>query len=119
MVVVLDPGLLSIVNVTSGLKEGGVLIINTKKSIDEMAARFGNKWKIATVNATKIAREELGVPIVNTTMLGALVRATGVVKPESLVEPLKHRFERLADRNIKAMTRAYETTLVKEYAQVG
>jgi pyruvate ferredoxin oxidoreductase gamma subunit len=31
VVVVLDPGLLSIVNVTSGLKENGMVIINTSK----------------------------------------------------------------------------------------
>ncbi len=58
-------------------------------------------------------REILGVPIVNTTMVGALVRVTGVVKLDSLLEPLRHRFSRLAERNINAMKRAYEETLVE------
>jgi pyruvate ferredoxin oxidoreductase gamma subunit len=113
VVVVLDPTLLAIVNVASGLKDDGVLIINTSKSIEDFEAEFGTRWQMASVDATRIARELLGVPIVNTTMLGALLRATEVVKMESLVEPLKQRFERLAERNINAMKRAYEETVVK------
>ncbi len=114
IVVVLDPSLLRIVNVTSGLKENGMLIINTKKSSQAIESEFKVTQKLATIDATKIAREFLGVPIVNTTMVGALIRATGVVKLESLIEPLQHRFGRLAERNINAMKKAYEETLVRE-----
>ena len=113
-VVVLDPGLLSIVNVISGLKENGILVINTKKSFKDIAAQFKAKCRLAKVDATAIAREILGVPITNTTMVGALVRASGVVELESLVEPLKNRFGRLAERNVNAMRKAYEETEVKE-----
>lgn len=113
VVVVLDPTLLGIVNVASGLKDNGVLIINTSKSIEDFEAEFGIKWQMASVDATRIARELLGVPIVNTTMLGVLLRATEVVKMESLMEPLEQRFARLAERNINAMKRAYEETVVK------
>ena len=113
VVVVLDPGLLSIVNVTSGLKEDGMLVINTKKSFQDIESEFKVKQKLALIDAGKIARELLGVPIVNTTMIGALLKATGVTEPESLVEPLKHRFGRLAERNINAMKKAYEETLIK------
>jgi len=114
IVVVLDPGLLSIVNVASGLKENGILIINTRRSFQDVEAEFKVKCKLAKVDATTIAREILGIPITNTAMVGALVRATGVVELESLVEPLKHRFNRLAERNIKAMHKAYDETSVKE-----
>jgi pyruvate ferredoxin oxidoreductase gamma subunit len=47
-------------------------------------------------------------------MVGALVKATGVVRLESLFEPIQHRFGRLAERNVNAMKRAYEETVVKE-----
>jgi pyruvate ferredoxin oxidoreductase gamma subunit len=113
VVVVLDPGLLSIVNVVSGLKENGMLVINTRKSFEDIEAQFKTKCKLAKVDATGIAREILGVPITNTTMIGALVRATGVVELESLFEPLRQRFARLAERNINAMRRAYDETQVK------
>ena len=114
VVIVLDPGLLRIVNVTSGLKEKGALIINTGRPLQDVESEFGNKWRLVVVDATRIARELLGIPIVNTTMLGALLRATGVVKLESLFEPLRQRFGRLAERNIDAMKKAFEETVVKE-----
>ncbi len=114
VVVVLDAGLLYVVNVTSGLKEKGVLIINTNRPFQDVKSEFGIKCRLAIIDATKIARELLGVPIVNTTMLGALLRATGVVQLESLSEPLRHRFDRLAEKNANAMKRAYEETVVKE-----
>ena len=113
VVVVLDPGLLRIENVTSGLKANGMVVVNTKKQPEKIREEFSLNWSLATVDATMIARELLGVPIVNTSMVGALLRATGVVKLESLFEPLRQRFGRLAERNINAMKRAYEETLVR------
>jgi pyruvate ferredoxin oxidoreductase gamma subunit len=114
IVVVLDPGLLAIINITAGLKRGGTLVVNSRKTVEEIKADFGADYHIATIDATTIARQQLGVPIVNTTMIGALVKATGVVKLESLVQPLNNRFGRLAEKNIKAMKQAYEETVVRE-----
>jgi len=116
VVVVLDSSLLRVVNVTAGLNEKGTLVINSRKTLSEIEADFGHRWRLAVIDATRIAREVLGVPIVNTTMLGALLKATGIVKPESLFEPLRERFGRLAERNIKAMERAFSETAVKESA---
>jgi len=113
VVVVLDSTLLSIVNVTSGLKEKGILVINTRRPLEELESEFGNKWRLAVVDANTIARELLGVLIVNTTMLGALLKATGVVKVDSLAEPLNERFGRLGERNMSSMKRAFEETIVK------
>ncbi|HEY91607.1 MAG TPA: pyruvate synthase [Dehalococcoidia bacterium] len=114
VVVGLDPTLLRIVDVTSGLKDDGILIVNTSRTIEEVEAQFGTKWVLAVLDAGKIAREELGVPIVNTTMLGALLRATAIVDTESIVEPLQKRFGRLADRNFNAVKRAFNETVIKE-----
>ena len=114
VVVVLDPGLLPIVNVVSGLKENGLIVVNTKKPAAQIRQEFGYKSRLATVDANRIARELLGVLITNTTMVGALVKATGVVSLESLVEPLNDRFGRIAERNINAMRKAYEETVVEE-----
>jgi pyruvate ferredoxin oxidoreductase gamma subunit len=110
LVLVLDPSILRIVNVTAGLKEEGILITNTKYTADEISKELGLTCKIAVVNATKIAREELGLPITNTTMLGALLKAQAVVNPESLIKPLKDRFGRIAEKNITAFKRAIEET---------
>ncbi|HEY56770.1 MAG TPA: pyruvate synthase, partial [Dehalococcoidia bacterium] len=84
---------------------------------DGIKLEAGVKWSVATVDATKIARELLGIPIVNTAMIGALLKANEVVKLESLFEPLKERFGRLAERNINSMQKAYEVTVVREGAK--
>jgi pyruvate ferredoxin oxidoreductase gamma subunit len=118
VVVVLDPTLLNVVKVTAGLKNKGVLLINTSKDFASIEKDFGSNWTLALVDASRIAREVLGVPIVNTTMLGALLKAVDVVKMDSLIEPVKERFDRLAEKNLNAMKRAFEETKVKEQTQL-
>lgn len=114
VVVVLDSGLLSIVDVTSGLKNGGVLVINSSKDTSDVEKEFGGPWTLAVINATAIAKEKLGVPIVNTTMIGALVKATGIVKLKSLEGPIKERFGARAHNNIEACAKAYEEVAIIE-----
>jgi pyruvate ferredoxin oxidoreductase gamma subunit len=118
IVVILDPGLLQITDVTSGLKKDGTLVINTPKTLVDIKSELSGPWKLAAVNATSIARETLGVPIVNTTVLGALVKATGIIELESLTEPLKERFGARAKGNIDACRRAYEETQIAELRDI-
>lgn len=119
IVVLLDSSLLRTVDITAGLKARGILVVNTRKQPDEFGREFGSDWSLATVDATRIARELLGVPIVNTSMIGALAKATGVVDLDSVLEPLKHRFGRLGERNIAAMQKAYEETTLRKVSVVG
>lgn len=107
VVVVLDAGLVDAVDVTEGLKPEGAIVVNTSMSVEEMKKKLGFKGKVATVNANRIAWDELGVPIVNTTMLGALLKVVPIVKLSSIEGPLKHRFGKIAGKNINALKRAY------------
>jgi pyruvate ferredoxin oxidoreductase gamma subunit len=112
VVVVLDPTVMSAVDVTAGLKGEGLIVANTSKTREELAEEFGIKERLAVVNANRIAVEEIGRPITNTTMMGALVKATGLVELESLEKQIEHRFPAIAEKNIKAMRRAYEETVI-------
>ena len=114
VVVVLDPGLLHVGGVVSRLKKEGVAVVNTKRSPEKMRADadLEGASKIAVVDAMSIAKKILGLPIVNTAMIGALIKATGVVKLESMEEPMNERFRKVAAKNIDAMRRAYEETVV-------
>jgi pyruvate ferredoxin oxidoreductase gamma subunit len=107
-VVVLDSSLVALVNVTEGLKPDGTLIVNTSKSPQELEKELNFKGRVATVDASKIAWEELGVPITNTTMLGALIKILGIVRLDSVKDPMEHRFGRIAGKNLAALKRAYE-----------
>jgi pyruvate ferredoxin oxidoreductase gamma subunit len=113
VLVVLDPGLLHVGDVVSRLKKEGIAVINTKKSPEEMKSDLEGVTKIAVVDAMSIAKEILGLSIVNTTMIGALIKATGLVKLESLEEPMNERFGKVAAKNIDAMRRAYDETVVR------
>ena len=90
-----------------------MLILNTNKTIDQIrVANSATRCRLAVVDAELIAREELGLPITNTTMIGALVRGTGIVELDSLIPPLKARFGRGAERNLKALRRAFNETIL-------
>jgi pyruvate ferredoxin oxidoreductase gamma subunit len=114
IVVVLDPTLLDIVNVGAGLKDNGIVVLNTTKSAEEIRELSGISSKLALVDARRIAIETMGIPITNTTLLGAMLKATDLLPLSALEGPLQDRFGRIAGKNIQASQRAYEETVVKE-----
>jgi pyruvate ferredoxin oxidoreductase gamma subunit len=112
IVVVLDSSLLTIVNVAAGLKDKGIVVTTSTDAPEKVKEILKIKNRIAVVDAIKIAREILGLPITNTTLLGSLVKASGLVKKESFIPPLKERFGRIAEKNISAFERAYQDTVL-------
>jgi len=103
-VVVLDPTLLDVVDVTQGLKDNGMIIINTNKNVN-----LKTKAKIKMVDATSIALKVIGKPFVNTPMIGALIGATGIVDIDSVYKTIKERFSpEIAEKNIEAVKQTYE-----------
>lgn len=116
VVVVLDESLLKADNVTSGLNQGGWLIVNSTRRPVEISPRGG--FQIATVNATGIAQQVglviAGVSIVNTPVLGAFLRATELLSLESVRQAIKGKFSAAdADRNFRAVQLAFDSTLLK------
>jgi len=107
-VIVLDASLIGLVNVIDGLKPGGKLIVNTPKTPEEIKKELNFSGVVATVDGTGIARKEMGVPIANTTMIGALLKVIGVMGLDAMKEAVEHRFGRIAQKNLTAMKRAYE-----------
>ncbi len=116
-IVVLDSALISVPAVRKGLKKGGLAVLNDERSPEEVDLGV-ELSKLATVDATGISTEVLGqraIPITNTTMLGAISRATGWVKLESLFEPIMHMFPgRIGELNVEACKRGYEAVRVRE-----
>jgi len=113
IVVVLDSTLLDVVDVCEGLEEGGIVMINTPDSPAELKERLGLKnEKVYTVDATKISIEEIGRAIPNTPMMGALVKVAPLIKMDTILADLEHKFKSKGDRvvegNKRAVQRAYE-----------
>ncbi|MEQ8182161.1 MAG: 2-oxoacid:acceptor oxidoreductase family protein [Smithellaceae bacterium] len=108
VVIVLDSSLIGLIDVLDGLKPGGKLIVNTPKSPEEIRKELKFNGPVATVDGTHIAREEMGVPIANTTMIGALLKIINVMELDSVKGAVEHRFGKIAQKNLNAMRRAYE-----------
>ncbi len=114
VVIVLDPSLLEIANPSEGLNEKGILIINSSEDAQTIRNKIGYSGRLALTDASKIAREVIGLPITNTTMVGALVKGTAILSVESLKGPFEKRFGKIASRNIEAMQRAFNETIIYE-----
>lgn len=110
VVVVLDPTLLKAVSVTKGLRENGVLLVNTEATPAEIRKKLDLKTgKVWTVPATGIAIRILNRPITNTAMIGAVAKATQIVSLESIERAAKERFPpNVAEKNTAIINEAYK-----------
>ena len=110
IVVVMDPGLLRAVDVTAGLKPKGLLFVNAE-ALPASLPRDPSV-RVAIVDATRIALAHgLGtrsVPIVNTAILGGLVRASRIVSVESLLAAIRRFVPARPEDNAAAAKEAYE-----------
>ena len=113
VVIVIDPTLLESANVTEGLTEDGILIVNTPKSAEGIKKEIGFKGKVYTVDATKISIDTVGRNLPNTPMLGAFVKITGVIPIDAVKDSIKTKFlkklgEEKTNATIKGVELAYE-----------
>ncbi|NWF76720.1 MAG: 2-oxoacid:acceptor oxidoreductase family protein [Nitrospirae bacterium] len=112
---VVDSTLLDSINVTEGAKEDAIFIVNTSKDPTEIKQKLNVKTnqKVFTVDATKIAIECFGRPLPNAAMLGAIIKVTGIVTLEHLLEDVQKSFgkkfsQKIIDGNLEATKRGYE-----------
>ena len=115
-VVVVDDTLLKAVDVASGLKEDGAIVINTTKGIDEIAPLLkGYKGSVYIIDARKVSEEALGKYFPNTPMLAAIVKVAGIMPEDDFIKDMqdsfKHKFAKkpeVIDGNMKALKLALE-----------
>lgn len=106
-VIVQDPTLIELVEVAKGLKDDGMIIINSSDSSDEISLE--TKGEIITVDATNIALEHLGKPIMNTALMGAFASASGLIEKESLEKGIKKSFSgEIGEKNVDTMEAAFD-----------
>lgn len=110
-IVVLDPTLLKTVDVTAGLKENGWIVINSREPASAFDLPKG--FRVATVDANAIAiKHKLGpknAPIVNTAILGAFAKITGIVSLEALTEAVREAVPSNPEGNVTATCEAYDS----------
>ncbi|MEB3780868.1 MAG: 2-oxoacid:acceptor oxidoreductase family protein [Desulfurococcales archaeon] len=98
----------------AGLKDGGLILLNTRKGLDEVRAELGGiNARIAVVNATEISLKTLGAPIVNTAMLGALAKLVDIAPLEVFMDVITDLVpSRFIKQNIKSMELAFDSVEV-------
>jgi len=117
-VAVLDPTFIGTMNLTAGVPDGGSIIINTSHPKSEIAHRLdiGDRdIRVYAVDASRISEEEIGRPIPNTPMLGALVRVIQILSLDELLQEMERKLEKkfrnkpeVIDGNLRAIRRAYQ-----------
>ena len=108
MVVVLDPTLLGPA-VAEGLKVESKIVVNTTETAESVKKKLGVKNETWVVDATGMALKVMGVNITNTVLLGAIVKASGVVKLDSVLAVVKDRFQgKVRDQNLEVVQAAYK-----------
>ena len=116
IVVVVNPNVLGVVDVTEGLVEDGVIIVNTSESPETMRERLAlkeSRVKVFCVDATSIALDTLKRDIPATLMIGAIIRATNLVDLDNIEHVVREKLgEKLrgeiVEANVQALRRAYE-----------
>ncbi|MFC2162889.1 pyruvate ferredoxin oxidoreductase subunit gamma [Candidatus Altiarchaeota archaeon] len=109
--VVLDSTLFGAVDITSGLKEDGQIIVNTNMSPEDLGL---SGYNIKTLDVSKLAMEVLGRDIVNTAMLGAFGGYTGMVSLEGLLKGVEEQFSgSIGEKNKKLVTEVYNQAKTK------
>ena len=113
-IIVIDPGLLSLPTLFTGLKPESVFILNSSKKLPE---KPNENLKIGgVVDATSIAVEEIGRDIPNTCLLGAFAAATGWLKLGSILKILPEYLSGdILQRNLKSAERGYKEVEVTKW----
>jgi 2-oxoacid:acceptor oxidoreductase gamma subunit (pyruvate/2-ketoisovalerate family) len=104
------------VDVLEGLKPDGKVLINTTRSPEEMSAKL--KRPVDVVDATQIAIDHgLGsreAPIVNTALLGAFARSSGIVSLDAVIQAIRNNVPRKKEENVAAARDAYVKVKIQE-----
>ncbi len=118
VVVLLDPSLAGIIDITEDALKGASLIINSPKTKDDISRELGvdqSLFKVYVLDASKISKEELGKAIPNSPMIGAMAKVTGLFGEEELAGAIRALFDeqgkfsdKIIDGNVKSVKRAFE-----------
>lgn len=114
MVIVMDDSLPAVIDVTEGMEKGGILLVNTPKTEEEILDFVGNKnFAVHAIDASGIAKELFGKDLPNTVIVGAVSRLIPSISYKHVVKKMKEKFdvkltEEIVRKNLEALERGYE-----------
>lgn len=106
-VILQDATILNEVDVASGLKPGGMILVNTDKSGEELGLK--GDFQLFSFSADELAREILGRPIMNTALLGAFSAMTGELSLDATLKAVQSKFPGiLGEKNAQVVEQSYQ-----------
>ena len=111
--IVQDPTLLHSIDVFSGLKPGGYLLINSTRGFRELGiADFADGFPpghARCVVASEIALRHVGRPLPNAALLGGFAAVSGVLALDSVLKAIREKFAGpVGEANVAAAREAYD-----------
>lgn len=92
-VVVVDETLLESVDVTSGLKEDGAIVINSSREPEELKKYLhGYRGGVYAIDARSVSERNLGNYFPNTPMLAAIVKVSGILEEDQFIADMEESF---------------------------
>ncbi|MCF0137565.1 MAG: 2-oxoacid:acceptor oxidoreductase family protein [Oscillospiraceae bacterium] len=110
ILVIFDDSLVKLPATYAGLKDGGVVLINSTKTAEELGVP-AQAGEVAIVDASGISEELFGRNMPNTSMLGALAKITDLVDKEILFNEIAAAF---GEKNRVAAQTAYDRVVVEK-----
>ncbi len=114
IIIVTDPSLLGMVDISSGAKDDAIFIMNTTFDMSLVRKRLslGDK-KIYFLDAYTIASDELGRAIPNVPMVAALVKITELIDLKKFKEKIKVSLAKklrpeVVEMNMRTIDRAFK-----------
>ncbi len=112
---VIDPTLLGLENLFTGLKPGGVLILNSPNPLEKQPSE--NLERVGLINATDVALCEIGRDIPNTCLIGALAKTTGWLSLDAVIKGMEDYLSgSILKKNIRNAERGYNEVEVQTWA---
>lgn len=113
LVVVLDSTLIG-PSIIDGVKKTSKIVVNSNESPAEVKIRLNiSNIEVWVIDATSLSLQIIGVPITNTAMLGALLKASSIINLDSLIKVVKERFSgKILDQNIEIIETAYKQVVM-------
>jgi len=112
-IIIQDPSLLLVTNVLEGSKKNTIVIVNSNKMPGAVCPDY--LGKVYCVPVLEIALRLIGKPIINTSMLGAFAKISGLITLNSCKKAIKENLgekydQEIIEKNIKALEEAYKST---------
>ncbi len=119
LVLVVDHSLLKDIDVTEGLADDGIVIVNCGGDIKEIKKHLKKKnCQVYNLDGTRIAMELFGKDIPNMPMIGAVVKISGLISLERLIKSVREKFnfklgKELTEKNVEALREGYKIEIRK------